>query len=479
MQREIESALEAAEIAQQAWATEVPSQRLRKIKRVAGQIATHYERFLAAIVRPNASNADKLASEVMPLADACRFTAKVGRRVLASQSLSFLQGAWWMGRVSVVVNRDPWGTVLILGPSNYPLFLPGVQIIQAIAAGNAAVVKPAPGGSQVMEALKDCLTASGIPADLLQVLPESIEAGQAALRLGVDKVFLTGSIHTGRAVLKELSKTLTPSTMELSGCDSMFVLANADLKRSVSALLYALQLNGGATCIAPRRIFVMQNSLDEFVELLSARFRASPSKNFSVAAAAVNTALGCIESALAEGAEILLGEIPQRDATSMTPIILRSVTPKMEIACTDIFAPVTCIMEVADMPAAITADHQCPYGLGASIFGPKTHAEHWAERIPAGCVVINDTIVPTADPRVSFGGHGQSGWGVTRGEIGLLEMTRPKTVCIRHGKWLPHLDPKTSQDDKTLALILQLLHAPGMAAKFRAMREIIRGRRKT
>lgn len=474
MQREIESTLEAADIAQQAWASEIVLRRLRRIAKVPGEIAKHCDRFLDAISRPNASDADKLASEVFPLADACRFTAKAGRRVLAPQSQSFMHGAWWLGRVSVNVHRDPWGTILILGPSNYPLFLPGVQVIQAIAAGNAAVVKPAPDGSRAMEILKECLVAAGVPSDIFQILPDSIEAGQAAMRFGVDKVFLTGSIHTGRAVLKELAQTLTPSTMELSGCDSLFVLPQADLDRAVAALLYALQLNGGATCIAPRRIFVTKESLPAFNDLLTNRFNESPTKSFSVAPSAANTALECMKLALAQGAEILLGELPSAGATSMKSVVLRGVTPQMEIARTDIFAPVACILEVADMTAAVAADHQCPYGLGASIFGPKTYAEHWADKIPAGCVVINDTIVPTADPRVSFGGYDQSGWGVTRGAMGLLEMTRPKTICTRHGKWLPHLDQKASQDANTLKLLLQLFHGPNLAAKFKAMRGIAR-----
>jgi acyl-CoA reductase-like NAD-dependent aldehyde dehydrogenase len=483
MQHEIESALEAADIAQQTWAAEVVRHRLNKIGKVASEIATHYARFLAAIDRPNSSDADKLASEVLPLADACRSTAKTGRRVLAPHSISFMQGAWWLGRVSVNVNREPWGTVLILGPSNYPLFLPGVQVIQALAAGNAAIVKPAVGGSRAMETLKQCLIACDIPADLLQILPENIEAGQIAMRCGVDKVILTGSIQTGRAVLKELAETLTPSTMELSGCDAMFILPNADLDRAVAALLYALQLNGGATCIAPRRVFVTQGTLPNFVESLSKRFHESPCRSFTVPAPAAKIALKCIEQALAQGAEVLLGELPKSkttsNITSMQPVILRGVTPQMEIARTDIFAPVACILEVADMSAALAADRLCPYGLAASVFGTKTFAEHWAERIPAGCVVINDTIVPTADPRVSFGGYDQSGWGVTRGSSGLLEMTRPKTICTRHGKWLPHLDPQTSQDEKTLALLLQLFHASGIRARLRALREIIRQGRKT
>ncbi len=272
----IENALQSASAAQQAWASEIVRKRLKKIGGVAGQIAAHSQQLLASIDRPNASNADKIASEILPLADACRFAARAGRRILAPQSLSSWAGAWWLGRVGVHISREPWGTILVLGPSNYPLFLPAVQIIQALAAGNAVAVKPAPGGTRAMQVFKQCLTAAQIPEDLLQILPESVEAGQLAIRHGVDKVVLTGSLETGKSVLRQLAESVTPATLELGGCDAMFLLPRSDLDRAAAALLYALQLNGGATCIAPRRVFLVHDQLQAFIDALKKRANRRP-----------------------------------------------------------------------------------------------------------------------------------------------------------------------------------------------------------
>lgn len=470
----IEQALEAADIAQQKWVAEIPRDRLRRVGKVAGLLAERYAEFLPAIERPNASDAEKLSSEIIPLADACRFTAAVGRRTLAPRASTIRRGAWWLGRMRVVITREAWGTVLILAPCNYPLFLPGVQIVQALAAGNAVMVKPAPGGSAVVELFKRCLIDAGFPAELIQILPTSIEAGQAAMRQGVDKVVLTGSIHTGRAVLRELAETLTPATMELSGCDAVFVLPQADIARAARAVAFGLQLNGGATCIAPRRLFVAPESQIEFVALLTEELQSTaPVNPAQIAATAIATTHRTAQQALAKGAEVLLGTVPELNDKSMRPLILRNVTADMEIARSDLFAPVACLMKIDSMESALAADRRCPYSLGAAVFGPQSNAELMASQIAAGCVVVNDMIAPTADPRVSFGGRDQSGWGVTRGIEGLLEMTRPKTVCTRHGNWLPHLNPKNARDTRMLSLLLQVLHAPGLRPRWRALRAII------
>ncbi len=472
MKQSVESALEAADIAQHAWAQEIPRQRLQVVGKLAGILAERYSEFLLAIERPNATTAEKLSSEVLPLADACRFTARIGRQTLANRTLSARYGAWWLGRVEVRVMREPWGTILVIGPTNYPLFLPGVQIIQALAAGNAVVVKPAPGGAAVMELLKQGLVEAGLPPPLLHVLPTDIEAAEATIRHGVDKVVLTGSIHTGRAVLRQLADTLTPATMELSGCDAVFVLPQDNLEQAAKVISFALTLNGGATCIAPRRIFVMRDAADQFIELLKRELSTVPSP-MPVASHALALAHRCVQQALAEGAEVCVGQAPEASDHAMRPLILRRVTMEMEIARSDLFAPVASVIEVDSMEEAVMADRSCPYGLGAAVFGPTSNATHLARQISAGCVTVNDMIVPTADPRVAFGGRNQSGWGVTRGAEGLLEMTRIKTVCIRRGKWLPHLNPKDAQDTYMLERLLQLFHASSLRTRFRALLEMI------
>ena len=103
----------------------------------------------------------------------------------------------------------------------------------------------------------------------------------------------------------------------------------------------------------------------------------------------------------------------------------------------------------------------CPYALGASVFGPPADAYALAARLDAGSVCVNDLIMPTADPRLPFGGRHQSGFGVTRGAEGLLEMTLVKTVSIRRFGPRPHLDGKLATNPAQLLSLIRILHGAG------------------
>ncbi len=471
------AAVNRAKIAQVAWAEMLLRQRLRMLAGVAGEIAAHHRQWITLNPRPNASPVEIFSSEVLPLADACRFTSRVAKQALAPKTHAFRLGAWWMGRIGVRVTRQPWGTILILAPSNYPLFLPGVQIVQALAAGNAVIVKPAPGCTAIIERFGQCLRDAGVPSDLFQIIDESIDAGKVAMDAGVDKVVLTGSVDSGRAVLSQLSQSLTPSTMELSGCDAVFVLEKADLKRVSRCLAYALQLNGGATCIAPRRVFVTSTQTTALCELLRNELQAYHRREFQIPLGVKEKILAAAGQAVEAGAQIVVGQLDGTQSNEsanpqMSPLVLRDVDARWAIAREDFFGPVVSLIAVPDMKAAIEADRLCPYALGASVFGPVGFAEHWGRQIQAGCIVINDIIVPTADPRVAFGGRDHSGWGVTRGWEGLVEMSRPQVVCTRKGNWLPHLDSRHAHNAQLFVGLLKLLHGRGLGAKLSGVREI-------
>jgi aldehyde dehydrogenase (NAD+) len=156
----------------------------------------------------------------------------------------------------------------------------------------------------------------------------------------------------------------------------------------------------------------------------------------------------------------------------MSPLVLDCVKPNDEIAAVDLFAPVTSILRVPNISEAIGIVNQCPYRLAVSIFGAGKLAESLALQCDVGTVCVNDLIVPTADPRLPFGGRGESGFGVTRGEDGLLAMSVPATISRRHGKFAPHLQARQSTDAQTLLGALQLLHAGTRTERWMGLRKI-------
>ena len=450
----VAAALAQTRAAGRAWAARPVVDRLPVIARVRQLIARDAAALAATVAR---DAADTLVAEVLPLVEAARFLVRHGRAILAPARLRGAGPLWLLG-VRAEVRREPCGVVLVLAPGNYPLFLPGVQVLQALAAGNAVCLKPAPGRGGPMQALAALLAEAGLPAGVLCLLDP--DAGAAASRAGFDRIVLTGSAETGARVLAAAAARLTPATMELSGSDAVFVLPGADLDLVARCLAYGLRLNGGATCIAPRRVFVPEGVAAALEAKLAALLPGIP--DAVVPGAVADRLAGLVEQTVAFCARVV-------SAGPGRPTVVADVRPGMALLDVDIFAPWLALVPVVDTAAALEAAEACGYALGVSIFGPAAAARVVAGQVRAGSVCINDLIVPTADPRLPFGGRGRSGYGSTRGELGLLEMTVPKAVSVRWGRFRPHLQPATPGDAVLFAHMVALLHG-GWGDRWAALR---------
>jgi acyl-CoA reductase-like NAD-dependent aldehyde dehydrogenase len=388
------------------WAGTPLPERLRIVRKLRHLIAENADALAAAAAAVNDRPlAEKLVSEILPLADACRWLERHAARVLAPRRHGKRGRPFWMQGVSFEVQRQPFGTVLVIGPGNYPLFLPAVHSLHALVAGNAVLLKPAPGTREVALAFQRLAIDAGLDPALFTVLPDNVEAARDAIAAGVEKVIFTGSSENGRAVLGQLAATNTPAVMELSGEDAVIVLEDADLDLVVRALRFGQRLNDGETCIAPRRLVVVQSIAEDLLDRL---------------------------------------------ATARGPRLL--------------------IERVRDGAAAVLRANDADFALGASIFSRDVAAARkLAARIKTGFVVINDLIVPTADPRMPFGGVKASGFGTTRGAEGLLEMTFPHVVAIRRGRPHPHFDEPAADDAQLFTAYIRAAHGRSRLAAIPAL----------
>ena len=456
----------AARMAQAGWSNQSLKQRLKIFTSLRQMIAADPRSLALKVNRTNV--AETLAAEVLPLLDACRFLESEATRILAEKHVGNRARPMWLWGTSVVLRPEPMGVVLIIGPSNYPLLLPGIQALQAIAAGNSVLIKPAADCSNVLSLLVQMATSVGMPSDVIQLLPESSEAATIAIQQHVDKVVLTGSATTGQAVSRALADSTTASVMELSGCDAVFVLDDADPELVSDCLMFGVTLNASRTCMAPRRVFANDQLADEILKLLKSKLsqrqheNAAPGQNANLSdIRALRFAASKIQDAVSSGATLLTGEL---NSVSGQPelrgvAILDYVTADLSVAQSDLFAPVLSMIRVPSENQALLENAKCPYALSATVFGSPQRCQQFARRIDAGCVVINDMIVPTADPRVPFGGRGLSGHGLTRGEAGLLEMTQMKTIVASRRWFKPHLQSPTPADADVLEQLIRLEHA--------------------
>jgi acyl-CoA reductase-like NAD-dependent aldehyde dehydrogenase len=457
--------------AQGLWAAIPLTKRLKVLKAARHRMASLTDEFAAAISLTLArTKADTLVTELLPLLDACKFLEREAKRILSPRKLSSGGRPFWLAGVVAEVHREPLGHVLILGPANFPLFLPGVQALQALAAGNTVTWKPGDGGAAVANLFARAMAEAGLPAGVLRVTDESVEAAQAALASGPDKVIFTGSSRNGSAVLSALAEHTIPAIVELSGADAILVMPSADLTKVAKAVAFGLRLNGGAVCMSPRRLIASQTALAALKPLLEVELSKVPAVVLEKTTTMNLKAM--LEEAVAAGA-VIHGEL---DAQAQRPIVVSGVQPGMRIASSDIFAPVISLLRCESMLHALEQYALCPYALTASIFcgkGDEKKARAMAKALKAGTVLINDVIAPTADPRIPFGGRGASGFGVTRGAEGLLEMTAIKTLLVRRGGAMRHLDATREEDTAMFAGLIGAVHGGGLAERWNALRKLM------
>ncbi len=512
--REASSAAEAmtsARLAQSRWAVTSLRKRLALVRELRRLIAEHASVLAKASASARQRPAlESLTAEVLPLAEACRFLEREAKSLLAPRHLGRRGLPLWLAGVRSEVRHEPLGVVLIIGPGNYPLLLPGVQLIQALVAGNAVLLKPGVGGSFAARALIEIVHRAGFDSNLVALLPESTEAARAAIEARPDKVIFTGSAQTGEKILAQLAPHLVPATMELSGCDAVIIRADADLDLTVKSLKFGLTLNNGATCMAPKRVFVHRSIATELEGRLANTFtnhlslapgfrpvsnaRQKPETVSTVSRATGEAAeaadpllhdsntglkpgankshpglLPLITEALAQGAHFITGGFSAGGLVDF-PVILGGVDPSACLLRHDIFAPVLSLVTVGDDAEAISRANDCPFALAASVFTRDESAgRSLATLVRAGVVTINDLIIPTADARLPFGGRHRSGFGVTRGAEGLLELTTTKVVTVSRSKFRPALEPPHPQDEAMFQSYLELTHGTGLQPRFRAL----------
>lgn len=465
----------AAHEGQRSWALWPVAKRLGIVRRARESIALRAVEFarISAALRERPVT-EVLSAEVLPLLEAHRFVEREGKRLLAPQKLGRRGRPFWLRAVDTEIHREPRGVVLVIGPGNYPLLLPGVQILQALAAGNSVLFKPAPGTLAVAEMLRDVWVEAGLPAGCFEVLSEQADAVHEVIRAGVNLVVLTGSAPVGEAVLKTCAETLTPSVMELSGCDAVIVREDADVELTARALAFGLRINNGATCIAPKRVFVARR-LAEPLEARLARLLEGE-RLFELTGRFAEKCRKLLAEAEHREASVLAGGL--RDGRLMLPLVIsggRQSRTQME---GEIFGPVLVITFVDDDEEAVALARCSAYALGASVFSRDEGAARCvAERLNAGVVLINDLIVPTADPRIPFGGRGRSGFGVTRGEEGLLAMTVPKVISVSKGRSRPHFSAVEDTEIDLFAGYIATAHGVGWRQRWGGMLRLWRGLR--
>jgi acyl-CoA reductase-like NAD-dependent aldehyde dehydrogenase len=344
-----------------------------------------------------------------------------------------------------LVTREPLGVVAALVPWNYPLIISAWKLGPALATGNSVVLKPASQSPLTALRLAELAAEAGLPDGVLNVVPgPGATVGEALARdPRVDKIAFTGSIDTGRRLLRAAADSnLKPVQLELGGKSPQLILADApDLDAAASAVGWGIFYNAGQTCNAGSRVLVQRGIRDAFLEKLVAfadRMRpADPLDPRTVLGALVDRGhrdrvLEYVALARREGAAVLAGGDavePVAGGAYLAPTVLAGVRNDMRVAREEIFGPVVAVLEFDDPMEGVAMANDSDYGLAAGLWTSDVRLAHrLSRRIRAGVVWVN--TFDAADVTVPFGGFKQSGSGRDKSLHALDGYTQLKTTWM-------------------------------------------------
>lgn len=455
---ELKQMIANARVAQKGWADLSVKERAKCIFRVRDYVSEHAEEIAEVISRDNGkTRVDALATEVLPAAMASNYYAKKARKFLKHRWI-FPGNILLMNKLSVTF-RAPYGVIGVISPWNYPFSIPFSEVVMALLAGNAVILKTATETQMVGRMLEKCFLAAKLPEDIFTYvnLPGRV-AGSAFLQGGIDKLFFTGSVAVGKQLMSEAGEILTPVVLELGGNDAMLVCEDADLHRAASGAAWAGLQNCGQSCGGVERIYVHEKVYEPFLAILKEKveaLRVGYDDDFNVDLGVMTTErqVATVKEHLKDAEEkgaVIYARSAQPESTGLgnmlAAMVLTQVTHEMLVMREESFGPILGVMKVKDMDEAVALANDSNLGLTGSVWSKnRSNAAELARQVQAGVVTINDHLVSHGLAETPWGGFKQSGIGRTHGGIGFDEMTQPQVIVhdilpfVRKNMWWhPH-----------------------------------------
>ena len=326
---------------------------------------------------------------------------------------------------------SPYGTVLIMSPWNYPVLLTLDPLIDAIAAGNTAVVKPSAYAPCTFDVMKTMIEEC-FPAHYVAVVDGGRAENQALLQQRFDMIFFTGGKTVGREVLRHAAEYLTPVTLELGGKSPCIVDSTAKIRLAAKRIVFGKYLNCGQTCVAPDYILCDKRIRDELITAILAeiekQFGKEPLKNPNygkiINEKHFERILGLIN-----GEKLVYGGQSEPESLRIAPTVLNNITWDDAVMGEEIFGPLLPILTFDTLDEALNTVESHPHPLALYFFSEDKAAQKKVLdtcRFGGGC--INDTIIHLATSDMPFGGVGESGMGSYHGRVGFETFSHYRSI---------------------------------------------------
>ncbi|MFQ6606791.1 MAG: NAD-dependent succinate-semialdehyde dehydrogenase [Fidelibacterota bacterium] len=418
-----------------AWRETSFDTRTEKLNQAAAVLRKERETYGRLMAEEMGKPTQQALAEVDKCAWVCEYYAEHGATFLADQPIA-------TDASKSYVTFQPLGIILAIMPWNFPFWQVFRFAAPTLMAGNAGLLKHASNVQGCAQAIESIFQKAGFPENIFRNLAlSSSNIAPVITHPLIQAVTLTGSTPAGKSVAALAGGALKKTVLELGGSDPYVILKDADLEAAARACLIGRMINTGQSCIAAKRLIVVEAVRETFeeliVELMSKQTMGNPLEEEVDIGPMVNIEARDelheqVQRSVSLGAKLKLGGfIPDGPGAFYPPTVLTEVVPGMPAFDEELFGPVAVIIAARDAEEALRLANATTFGLGAAVFtGDVTRGEHLAAHtLEAGCCFVNDFV--RSDPRLPFGGMKQSGYGRELSSFGILEFVNIKTVYVR------------------------------------------------
>lgn len=333
---------------------------------------------------------------------------------------------------------SPYGNVLIMSPWNYPFLLSMEPLVDALAAGNTAVIKPSAYSPNTAVVLQKIISEC-FPREYVCVVLGGREENNSLLDMKFDYIFFTGSKDVGRHVLSKAAQNLTPVTLELGGKSPCIVDKSAKIPLAAKRIVFGKYLNCGQTCVAPDYILcdssVKAELVEEIKKQIIAQFGTAPLDNPEYGKIINEKHFRRILS-LIDREKLVFGGAADLETLKIAPCVMDDVTMEDAVMQEEIFGPVLPIIEYDSLSKALGTINSLDHPLALYIFSEdKAVIRRVTEQCQFGGGCVNDTIIHLATSEMGFGGVGGSGMGSYHGKRGFDTFSHTKSIVDKK-TWL-------------------------------------------
>jgi len=430
---EVRAAIDRVHSAYPAWRRRSVAERAKIVSRAAELFAERSDELAEIMTLEMGKRINEGRGEVGIVVDIFNYYADNGPALLADEPLKVTTG-------DAAIVKQPIGALLGVMPWNFPCYQVARFVAPNLVLGNTILLKHASICPRSAQAIADILHEAGVPEDVyVNTFASSRQIPAVLADPRIMGVSLTGSEPAGISVATEAGKHLKKTVLELGGSDPLIVLDTDDLDETVKQTATARMRNCGQSCNAPKRMIVLAELYDDYVDKLSKHVAdffqpgdpADPATKLPplASAAAADEVAGQVRKAVEQGATLRAGGQRVEPGAYLEATVLTDVTREMDAYYEEIFGPVVVVFRAEDEEHAIELANDSPFGLGASVWGTDpARLRRVAEQIEAGMVYFNRAGGSSAD--LPFGGIKRSGIGRELGPAGIEEFMNKKAIRL-------------------------------------------------